>query len=125
MGFPSPAQDYQEERISLDKTIIEHPNSTFFMQAEGFSMVNAFIPPKALLVVDRALSPQNGDIVVAVVQGEFMVRYLKKNEFKSWLCPANSKLRDMLITPEMEVLIWGVVISIVINPKHVNYVRAH
>jgi DNA polymerase V len=124
MGFPSPALDYHEDRISLDKTIIDHPNSTFFMEAEGNSMINAFIPPKALLVIDRSLTAHNGDIVVAVVQGEFTVRYLKKNDFKLWLCPANSKLPDLLVTPEMEMSIWGVVISIVINPKHVNDVRA-
>ena len=117
MGFPSPAKDYAEDRISLDKEIIQHPNATYFMRAEGNAMINAFIPPGALLVVDRSLTPQNMDIVVASVGGEFMVRYLKKNELKAWLVPANSKLREQLITPEMDIVIFGVVISIVTDPK--------
>ena len=54
MGFPSPAADYAEDRISLDKEIIQHPNATFFATMEGDSMVNAFIPPGALLVIDRS-----------------------------------------------------------------------
>jgi len=117
MGFPSPAKDYAEDRISLDKEIIQHPNATYFMRAEGNAMINAFIPPGALLVVDRSLTPQNMDIVIASVGGEFMARYLKKNDFKAWLVPANSKLREQLITPEMDVVIFGVVISIVTDPK--------
>ena len=54
-------------------------------------MINAFIPPNSKLLVDRSITPKNGDIVLASVNGEFMVKFLKKNEFKCWLCPANSK----------------------------------
>jgi len=123
MGFPSPAKDYAEDRISLDKEIIQHPNATYFMRAEGNAMINAFIPPGALLVVDRSLTPQNMDIVVASVAGEFMARYLRKNDLKAWLVPANSKLREQLITPEMDIVIFGVVISIVTDPKILSNVR--
>lgn len=123
MGFPSPAADYAEERISLDKEIIQHPNSTFFARMEGDSMVNAFIPSGALLVVDRSLTPKNLDIVLATVQGEWTVRFLKKNDFKAWLIAANSKIKEQLITPEMEVKFWGVIISIVTDPKALPYVR--
>ena len=123
MGFPSPAADYAEDRISLDKEIIRHPNATFFATMEGDSMVNAFIPPGALLVIDRSLTPRNMDIVLAIVRGEFTIRYLKKNDFKAWLIPANSKLREQLVTPDMEMEIWGVVIRIVTDPKTLPYVR--
>lgn len=123
MGFPSPAADYAEDRISLDKEVIRHPNATFFARMEGDSMVNAFIPPGALLVIDRSLTPKNMDIVLAIVRGEFTIRYLKKNDFKAWLIPANSKLREQLVTPEMEMEIWGVVIRIVTDPKTLPYVR--
>lgn len=116
-GFPSPANDYLEERIDLNKVIIKHPLSTFIVECEGDSMVNAFIPPKAKLVVDRSVKPKNGDIVLAIINGEFTVKYLKQNEFKCWLMPANKKYPEIQITPEMEMQVWGVVIHILIDPK--------
>ncbi len=116
-GFPSPANDYLEERIDLNQEIIKHPLSTFIIDCEGDSMINAFIPPKARLVIDRSLIPENGDIVLAVVNGEFTVKYLKKNQLKCWLIPANSKYKDIEITPEMEMQVWGVVIQILIHPN--------
>ena len=122
MGFPSPAQSYAEQPISLDKVLIQHPQATFFMYAEGYSMINAYIPPKALLVVDKSVKASNGDIVVAVVNGEFTVRRLKKNEHTTWLCPANNKYQEIKVTPEMNMTIRGVVIQIITNPKDVEYV---
>ncbi len=117
MGFPSPALDYLEDRIDLNKLLVQHPQATFFVRSEGLSMVNAFIPPKAHLVVDRALSPKNGDIVLAVVNGEFTVKFLIKNDSKCWLRSANPKYPDLEITPEMEMTIWGVVTFIITDPK--------
>lgn len=120
-GFPSPAADYQEERINLN-TLIKHPNSTFFVTSEGDSMINAFIPPKALLVVDRSLTAQNNDIVVAVVNGEFTVKYLKRNDHRCWLVPANRKHKEIPITPDMEFTVWGVVTHIISDPKNLRNV---
>ena len=119
-GFPSPATDYLEERIDLSKELIKHPLSTFLVQSEGDSMINAFIPPKALLLVDRSITPQNGDIVLAVLNGDFTVKFLKKNNLKCWLVPANSKYREMEITEEMNIQIWGVVISVISDPKNLR-----
>jgi len=119
-GFPSPATDYLEERIDLSKELIKHPLSTFLVQSEGDSMINAFIPPKALLLVDRSITPQNGDIVLAVLNGDFTVKFLKKNNLKCWLVPANSKYREMEITEEMNMQIWGVVISVISDPKNLR-----
>jgi len=116
-GFPSPAADYSEERIDLNKTLIKHPLSTFLIECEGTSMVNAFIPPKAKLLIDRSIAPKNGDIVLAVLNGEFTVKYLKKNDFKCWLIPANKKYKEIEITQEMEFTVWGVVTSVIINPN--------
>lgn len=118
-GFPSPAMDYMEERIDLNKEFIRHPLSTFMIECEGTSMINAFIPPKARLIVDRSLTAKNGDIVLALVNGEWTVKYLFKNDFKCWLRPANSKFPDIEITPEMNMEIWGVVTTILIDPKDV------
>jgi DNA polymerase V len=119
-GFPSPALDYSEERISLDKELIKHPLSTFLVDSTGDSMINAFIPPRAKLLVDRSLTPRNGDIVVAEINGEFTVKYLKKNDFRCWLVPANSKYKEIQVTEEMEMRIWGVVTNIITDTREVR-----
>ena len=119
-GFPSPALDYLEERIDLNKVLIEHPLSTFIVECTGDSMINAFIPPKAKLVVDKSLTAQNGDIVVAVMNGDFTVKFLKKNDVRCWLIPGNPKYKDIEITDEMNMQIWGVVVKVIIDPKDVR-----
>ena len=119
-GFPSPAIDYLEERIDLNKVLIDHPLSTFIIECTGDSMISAFIPPKAKLVVDKSITPKNGDIVVAVMNGDFTVKFLKKNDFKCWLIPGNSKYKEIEITAEMNMQIWGVVVKIIIDPKDVR-----
>jgi len=121
-GFPSPAADYQEERIDLTEKLIRHPAATFIVESEGDSMLNVFIPPKALLLVDRSLTPKNNDIVVAVLNGEFTVKILRKNDIKCWLYPANRKYKEIEITPEMNLVIWGVVTYVISNPKDLNSV---
>jgi DNA polymerase V len=102
-GFRSPAMDYMQERIDLNKEFVPHPLSTFIIESTGYSMINAFIPPKARLIVDRSITPRNGDIVLAVINGEFTVKFLKKNNHKCWLVPANSKFQEIEITPEMDM----------------------
>jgi DNA polymerase V len=119
-GFPSPAMDYIEERIDLNKEFIPHPLSTFIIESSGNSMVNAFIPPKARLIVDRSITPKNGDIVLAVLNGEFTVKFLKKNNYKCSLVPANSKFKEIEITSEMDMKIWGVVTNIITDAKDIK-----
>lgn len=122
-GFPSPAADYLEERIDIAEMLIPHPLATFIVLSEGDSMINAFIPPKAMLLVDRSVTPKNMDIVVAVLNGEFTVKYLKKNDYKCWLVPANSKYQEIEITEEMNMQVWGVVTRVISDPKALNNVR--
>ena len=119
-GFPSPAMDYKQERIDLNKEFIPHPLSTFIIESAGFSMINAFIPPKARLIVDRSLTAKNGDIVLAVLNGEFTIKYLKRNQHKCWLIPANSKFKEIEITAEMDMQVWGVVTHIITNANEVR-----
>ncbi|MDQ6763884.1 MAG: translesion error-prone DNA polymerase V autoproteolytic subunit [Bacteroidota bacterium] len=119
-GFPSPAMDYMEERISLDKEFIKHPLSTILATAEGTSMINAFIPDGGKLLIDKSITAKSGDIVVAILNGEFTVKFLKINQFKCWLCPANPKYQDIEITEEMNMQIYGVVTTIFIDANDVR-----
>ncbi|HTE28520.1 LexA family protein [Flavitalea sp.] len=119
-GFPSPAMDYMEERIDLNKEFIKHPLATFIVECTGDSMINAFIPPKAKLIVDRSLSPKSGDIVLAVINGEFTVKFLKKNDYNCFLIPANSKYKEIKVLPEMNMEVWGVVTSIITDTRDVK-----
>ncbi len=116
-GFPSPALDYREERIDLDKELIRHPLSTFIVECTGDSMMGAFIPAKARLVVDRSLSAVNGNIVVAILNGEFTVKFIRKNDHACWLVPANSKYSEIKISAEMDMQVWGVVTHIITDTQ--------
>ena len=92
-GFPSPAADYLEMGISLDRSLIDHPEATFFFRAAGAAMEESGIFNGDLLVVDRSITPGPGHVVVAVADGEFVIRRsndLKRNEYA-------------------EVTVWGVV----------------
>ncbi len=122
-GFPSPANDYLQKRIDLNDELIKHPLSTFFIECEGTSMIDAFIPPKAKLLVDRSITPKTGDIILAVLNGEFTVKYLRMNGNKCWLAPANKKYKEIEITVDMNFIVWGVITSIIINPNDVKCLR--
>ena len=119
-GFPSPALDYMEDRIDLTKMLVPHPLSTFLVQCVGDSMINAFIPPGSMLMVDKSLIPQNNDIVLAVVNGEFTVKFLKKNDYKCWLIPANRKFAEQEILPGTDFRVWGVVTNIITSTNLVK-----
>ncbi|MEO8766219.1 MAG: translesion error-prone DNA polymerase V autoproteolytic subunit [Ginsengibacter sp.] len=116
-GFPSPAQDYMEEDIDLQKMLIRHPLATFIIRVKGDSMVGAFIPEDALLIVDKSLKPKNRDIIVAVVNGEFTVKRLVKSAMKCVLQAENPTYKPIEITGDMEFVVWGVVTQILIDPK--------
>jgi len=118
-GFPSPASDYIEDTIDLNELLIKTPSATFFVRVEGESMINAFIPPKALLIVDRSIHPGSGDVIIAVVNGEFTVKRLRKSFDAIILEPANEKFPSITITEEMNFQVWGVVSKIIIDPKDV------
>jgi DNA polymerase V len=116
-GFPSPAADYMEERINLNNFLIHHPEATFLVKCSGSSMINAFIPPQCYLVIDRSVTANNGDIVLAYINGGFTVKYLQINDRKCRLIPANRKYKEIEIPDESDMIIWGVVTSIISNPK--------
>jgi DNA polymerase V len=112
-GFPSPADDYVESRLSLDEHLVQHKDSTFFVRATGNSMVGAGIFDGDLLVVDKGLDAQSGDIVVAVVDGEFTVKYLHWQGSAAILKAANARYKDIVLQDGQELQVWGVVTSTV------------
>lgn len=112
-GFPSPAEDFTEERIDLNRLIIKHPAATFFIRVEGNSMIGAGIFPGSLLVVDRSLEPCNNSIIIAILDGEFTVKRFQKNGNSVILQPENRQYRPIHVSPESDFAVWGVVTHIV------------
>ncbi len=109
-GFPSPAQDYITDSIDLNKELVRHPSTTFYARAVGDSMVEDGISDGDLLVIDKSLQPEQGNIVVAFIDGEFTLkRYLlDKKQNCVWLIPANKDFSPIKVTPDNEFIIWGV-----------------
>lgn len=112
-GFPSPADDYVEAWLDLNEHLIEHREATFFVQASGDSMTGAGIQEGNLLVVDRALEPRHGDIVIAVVDGELTVKRLEKRRGKIRLIAENPAYAPIEFKDGQELVIWGVVTSVI------------
>ncbi|MCX4030344.1 translesion error-prone DNA polymerase V autoproteolytic subunit [Endozoicomonas sp. SM1973] len=108
-GFPSPADDYVEADLNLHDFAVKHPAATFFVRATGESMVEVGIQSGDILVVDRALTPQNGDIVIAALEGELTVKQLRLSKNKAWLIPRNPQFKPIEITEHFDCVIWGVV----------------
>lgn len=115
-GFPSPADDHIEDRLDLNKLLIKHPAATFFVRVAGDSMVNAGIYPGDLLVVDRSLEPTDGQVVIAIVDGELTVKRLRCSSKILALMPENPKYRPLVIQQETEFEIWGVVTTVIHSP---------
>ena len=88
-GFPAPAQSTMETAIDLNKDLIENPESTFYARVEGDSMIGANIFEDDILIIDRSLTPSNGDIALCIVDGEFTVKYIEINKDHALLRPAN------------------------------------
>lgn len=111
-GFPSPATDYVEQRIDLNKLLIPHPSSTYFVKAAGDSMIDAGIGDGDLLVVDSSRTARHGDIVIAAVEREFTVKRLQLRPTVQ-LNPMNSAYSPIIIGSEDALDIFGVVTFIV------------
>ena len=112
-GFPSPADDFKQQRISLDKELIKNKESTFFARVSGQSMVGAGLDDNDLLVVDRSLEPAHNKIAVCFIDGEFTVKRLKVELDGIWLQPENSDYEPIKITEENNFLVWGIVTSVI------------
>ena len=108
-GFPSPADDFKEIRISLDKELVKNQESTFYARVSGDSMLGAGIDDGDLLVIDKSLSPENGKIAVCFIDGDFTVKRIVKEKGKLYLKAENKKYKSIELSGESELIIWGIV----------------
>ncbi|MGB9742188.1 MAG: transcriptional repressor LexA [candidate division WOR-3 bacterium] len=110
-GFPSPAEEELLDKISLDQWLVKNSSSTFLLKVTGDSMLDAGILPGDLVLIDRSLSPQNGDIVIAEVDGEWTIKYFHRQGTEISLIPANNRYQP--VKPKQELKIGGVVIAVI------------
>ena len=108
-GFPSPAEDFQVERLDLTAILVSHPQATFFLRLRGDSMHDAGLFDGDLLVVNRALKPVNGDVVIAVVDGEFTCKTLWLKFGRMKLVAANPTYPEIVPKEGQTIEVWGVV----------------
>ena len=110
-GFPSPAENYIEEKLNLDKHLIKNKESTFFVRVSGDSMINVGIFDNDILVVDRSLVPVRQSIVIASIDGELVVKKLVKDKIKKdfYLKSENKNYPDIRLNSNSDTIIWGIV----------------
>jgi DNA polymerase V len=114
-GFPSPALDFVDLSIDLNKYLIKHPSATFYGRVKGDSLKNAGIHHGDLLIIDRSVEPTNGKIAVCYLDGEFTAKRIKTAQDMLWLVPENEQYQPIKVTKENDFVIWGVVTHVIKN----------
>ncbi len=112
-GFPSPAAGYIEDKIDLTQTLIKNIEATFLVRVSGDSMQDANIASDDILIVDKSLLAKHGNIIIAVLNGEFTVKTLYNRNGIIKLVPANSAYPEIVLSNEQELKVWGVVTYII------------
>lgn len=112
-GFPSPAADFLETFIDLNKELCKNPLATFYVKVKGNSMIDAGIHDKDLLIVDRSLEPRNNKIAICFIDGEFTVKRIRLENKNLFLMPENSNYQPIKITEENQLIIWGIVTYVI------------
>lgn len=108
-GFPSPAQDYMEQAIDLNKEIVKHPASTFYGRVVGDSMRDEGIEEGDILVIDKSLELMDDDLAVCFIDGEFTVKRVRLEKDAAWLVPANPDYPKIKVTADNDFIVWGIV----------------
>ena len=112
-GFPSPADDYIDKTLDLNELLVQNPAATFFTRVQGLSMLGAGIHPGDILVVNRALEPSDGKIIVCALNGELTVKRLA-GKTRHWILKAeNPDFPDIPLHEELDIVVWGVVTSVI------------
>lgn len=112
-GFPSPADDFLDSSIDLNKELIKHPSSTFYGRVRGNSMINAGLNDGDLLVIDKSLEPRNGKIAVCYIDGEFTIKRIKIDKDCVYLLPANTEYNPIKVTADNDFIVWGIVTNVI------------
>jgi DNA polymerase V len=112
-GFPSPAADFDESKISLDAVLVKNRETTFYAKASGTSMIGAGIDDGDIMVIDRSLEPKNNKIAVCFLDGEFTVKRIKVTKEEVYLMPENKLFEPIKITEENQLIIWGIVTYVI------------
>ena len=112
-GFPSPADDFKELRISIDQEVVRNEEATFYARVSGQSMQGAGLDDGDLLVIDRSLEPQHDKIAVCYIDGELTVKRLKVAAEGIFLMPENPNYKPIKMNEENELIIWGIVTYVV------------
>ena len=102
-----------EERLDLNRYLVKHPASTFYVRVSGDSMTGAGINPNDILVVDRFIKHKSGNIVIASMNGELCVKRLRIKDGRAWLYPENPAYDPFEVSPVDEFEVWGVVTAII------------
>lgn len=108
-GFPSPAEDFIEGSIDLNKLLIKNPAATFFAWVSGDSMARDCILDGDLLVVDRSPRPVDGNIAMCYLDGEFTLKRIKLEHGRIWMMPSNKKYKPIEVSEDDDFTVWGVV----------------
>lgn len=108
-GFPSPAQDYLELSIDLNTELIQNPAATFYGRVVGNSLEEAGVTEGDILIIDKSLKPEDGDMCVCFLDGEFTLKFIRHGEDEIWLIPANKAYEPIRVTADNNFMIWGVV----------------
>ncbi len=112
-GFPSPADDFKEIRISLDRELVKNEESTFYARVSGDSMIEAGLEDGDMLIIDRSLVPEKNKIAVCFLDGEFTVKRILKKNNTLILKAENKSYKSIEIKEENELLIWGIVTYVI------------
>lgn len=108
-GFPSPADDYLDRALDFNELLIENPAATFAVRIAGESMTGAGIYPNDIAIVDRSRTPQDGCVILALVDGEFTVKRYRRRGARVWLQAENAAFSDITISEGIAFEVWGVV----------------
>ena len=112
-GFPSPADDFLDAAIDLNKEFVKNPSTTFYGRVKGDSMINAGLNSGDLLIIDKSLEPVNNKIAVCFIDGEFTVKRIKIERDVVWLVAENEKYQPIKVTSDNDFLIWGIVTTVI------------
>lgn len=112
-GFPSPALDFEDTQIDLNKEIIKHPLSTYYGRVRGVSMKNAGIDDGDIMVIDKSIKPTDGCIAICFLDGEFTAKRLLIRKDEIILMPENEDYKPIRVTKENEFIVWGVVTHVI------------